>query len=167
MTTTISEPKVDQREEQVYMGIRIQTPMKGMMKAADGLNKELNAWAKKNGLKPTGFPFLRFHVVDMAGIMDIEAGLPVAEPFPGDERVHVGRLPAGRYASLVFVGSGYTGNKTLHEWAAAHGLKYDRWDDPKGDAFRCRYERQLTDPQLEPRKTRRRVEVAIKLADES
>ncbi len=163
--TVVGEPKIDQRSEQIYMGIRVQTPMKGMSQTAGKLFKELNAWARKNGLKPAGPSLLRYYVIDMAGEMDIEVGIPVAEPLPEEGRVHVGRIPPGRYASLVYMGSGFTGNKALIEWARANGLKWDRWDDPKGDAFRCRYESHLTDPQLEPRKTKWEVEVAIKLAD--
>jgi hypothetical protein len=74
----------------------------------------------------------------------------VAEPLPGDERVKPGVLPAGKYASVVYIGNGYTGNKTLIEWAKANGIAWDRWDDPdKGDAFRSRYEAHLTDPKIE------------------
>jgi len=73
-------------------------------------------------------------------------------------------LPPGRYASLIYTGSGYTGNKALVESARAHGLHWDHWDDPKGDAFRSRYESYLTDPKVEPRRKQREAEEAIKLA---
>jgi len=162
--TTVGQPRLDHRPEQPYMGIRTQTPMKGMFKVVGKLFKELNAWAKQNGLRPAGPPFLRYHVIDMAGEMDIEVGIPVETPLPGDGRVSAGVLPAGRFASLVYIGNGYTGNKTLIEWARDNGHAWDRWDDPKGDGFRCRYESYLTDPAVEPRKTKWQVEVAIKLA---
>ncbi|HMN29493.1 MAG TPA: GyrI-like domain-containing protein [Caldilineaceae bacterium] len=96
--------------------------------------------------------------------MDIEIGAPVAASLPGDGRVAAGVLPAGRYASLLFAGSGLTGNKTLLEQAKANGLAWDRWNDAKRDAFRCRYESYLTNPKVEPRKTKWEVEVATKLA---
>jgi effector-binding domain-containing protein len=102
----------------------------------------------------------------MAGDMDIEYGIPVATALSGDERVKADMLPAGRYASLIYIGHGLTGNKTLIEWAKANCLAWDRWDDPKGDAFRSRYESYLTDPKIEPRKTKWEVEVAIKLKDD-
>jgi len=161
----IGEPRVDERTEQPYMGIRTQTPMKGMSKVVTKLFKEMNAWAKKHDLKPAGPPFLRYHVIDMEAEMDIEVGMPVSAALPGDDRVCADVLPAGRYASLIYTGSGYSGNKALVEWAKANGIAWDRWDDAKGDAFRSRYESYLTDPKIEPKKTKWEVEVAIKLAD--
>jgi effector-binding domain-containing protein len=163
--TTVTEPKIDYRNEKPYLGIRTQTPFKGMSKVIGKLFKELSAWAEQQGVAPAGPPFLRLHVIDMAGEMDLEVGVPVEMALPGDGRVTPGVLPAGRYASLVYVGSGLTGNKTLLDWARANGLAWDRWQDPKGDAFRSRYETYLTDPDVEPRKTKWEVEVAIKLAD--
>jgi effector-binding domain-containing protein len=162
----IGEPKIDQRPEIMYMGIRVQTPMKGMCVVADKLFKELNRWAMAHGVEPTGLPFLRLHVIDMAGEMDIEVCLPVAAGVAGDARVTPSVLPAGRYASVNFIGNTYSGSKALLEWARDHGLQWDRWDDERGDAFRARIERALTDPKVEPRKTRRETEVAIKLAED-
>jgi hypothetical protein len=109
---------------------------------------------------------LRYHVIDMNGEMDIEVGLPVDSPLPGDGHITPGVLPAGRYASLVYTGSGLTGNKTLLDWARANDITWDRWKDPRGDAFGARLERFLTDPKIEPRKTKWEIEVAMKIADE-
>jgi effector-binding domain-containing protein len=164
--TIVGEPKIDYRAEKPYMGIRTQTPMKGMFKVVDKLFKELSAWLKQQRLEPAGPPFLRYHVIDMAGNMNIEVGFPVETALPDGERMKAGVLPAGRYASLVYIGHGLTGNKALIEWARANGLAWDRWNDPNGDAFRSRYETYLTDPVIEPRKTKWEVEVAIKLRDD-
>lgn len=109
-------------------------------------------------------------MIDMAGEMNIEVGMPVSaipeNALSEGERVHPGRLPAGRYASLIYSGSGLSGNKALIDWAKASGIAWDRWDDPKGDAFCSRYETYLTDPKVEPRKTKWQVEVAIKIAED-
>ena len=163
--TTIGEPKIDERPETLMMGIRVRVPMKGMSVHVSKLMKEMQNWIKSSGVTPSGAPFIRFHVIDMAGEMDIEVGVPVAEAMTGDERVRAGSFPAGRYASLIYSGSGYSGNRALIEWAKANNLSWDRWDDERGDGFRSRYESYLTDPKLEPRKTKWQVEVAIKLAD--
>lgn len=163
--TTIGKPKIDERPEQPYMGIRVQTPFKGMGKVADKLFKEMTLWMQGHGAELAAPPFLRFHVIDMEGEMDIESGFPVKAHLPGDARVKPGMIPAGRYASLIYTGSGYSGNKALIEWAKANGIEWDAWDDPKGHAFRCRCETYLTDPRIEHRKTRWEIEVAIRLAD--
>lgn len=164
--TTVSEPRIDDRMEQPYLGIRAQVPMSALSKNVSRLFKQLNAYVKENHIERAGSPFLRYYVIDMAGEMDIEVGIPVAAGLPGDETVRSGTIPAGRYASLIYTGSGLTGNKTLLDWAHARGLKWDRWQDPKGVAFRSRYETYLTDPKIEPRKTKWQIEVAIKLADD-
>jgi hypothetical protein len=164
--TRVTQATIDERPEQQYMGIRTQTPFKGMFTVVDKhLFKELRAWMKQECVEPVGSPFLRYHVIDMEGEMDIEVGFPVATVLPGNGRVCPGVMPAGRYASLVYINNGYTGNSVLTRWCIENGLARDQWDTPKGDAFRARYERYLTDPKIEPLKTKWEVEVAIKLAD--
>ncbi len=43
-------------------------------------------------------------------------------------------------------------------------MDFDHWDMEQGDNFRGRYETYLTDPNVEPRKSKWKIEVAIKLA---
>ncbi len=112
-----------------------------------------------------GEPRIDYRAEQATMDIPVTAALPTAA-LPGGEQVSPGNLPAGRYASLVYSGSGMAGNKALIEWARANGIAWDRWDDPKGDAFRARYESYLTDPKIEPRKTKCDIEVAIKLAEE-
>ncbi len=163
---TATPLKIDQRPEIPYMGIRFIAPFKGMRPPQEIARKELLQWFKAQGITPGAPPFLRYHVIDMKGEMDLEYGIPVEQPLEGSGRIKLAILPAGRYVSLIYSGGGYQGNKTLIEGARARGLVFDRWDTDKGDNFRCRYERFLTDPKIEPRKTKWNIEVAIKLADE-
>jgi hypothetical protein len=163
--TTIGKPKIDNRPERLYVGIRTLAPFKGMSKVVTRISKELDQWLKAEGVETSGPPFLRFHVIDMRGTMDITFGVPVPRPILVDGAVTAGVLPAGRYASLVYSGGGIAGNRALIEWVRGQGLAFDRWDTEQGDNFRSRYETYLTDPKIEPRKTRWQVEVAIKLAD--
>ena len=164
--TTIGKPKIDQRPKLAYMGIRTIAPFKGMSKAIGRLSDEMNAWVAARKVKVAGPPFLRYHVIDMRGFMDIEFGFPVRRALPDNGDVKAGVLPAGRYASLVYSGGGISGNRALIEWVRARGLDFDRWDTEQGDNFRGRYETYLTDPKIEPRKSRWNIEVAIKLADQ-
>lgn len=161
----VRQPMIEYRPERLYMGIRVRVPMKGMFAVVDRLRKELSAWFTERRVQPTGPPFLRYHVINMAGDMEIEVGTPFAAAMPGDGRVNAATLPAGHYASLVYSGHGLTGNKALLNWARATGLAWDRWDDQRGDAFGARCETYLTDPRIEPRKTKWEIELAIKLQD--
>ena len=164
--TTIGKPKIDQRPKFTYMGIRTIAPFKGMSKEVDRISKELNAWINEKNVKPAGPPFLRFHVIDMSGFMDISFGVPVRKALPNDGEIKSDVIPAGRYASLIYSGGGISANRTLIEWVRAQGMDFDRWDTEQGDNFRGRYETYLTDPKIESRKSRWQIEVAIKLADQ-
>ncbi|MBI1277878.1 MAG: hypothetical protein GC179_07100 [Anaerolineaceae bacterium] len=164
--TWASEPRIYERPDERYMGIRVQTPFKGMFTLIDKhLFKELRDWMKQEGIEPDGKPFFRYYVINMDGEMDVEVGIPVVTGLPGNGRICPRVLPAGRYASLIYVGTGYTGSGALTRWAIEHGYTFDQWDDPKGTAFRARYERYLTDPKIQPLKSKWECEVAVKLAD--
>ena len=168
MNVKTTEPKLDDRKEKPYVGIRkvvtVQEMGSGLIPQLIG---EVFGWLGKQGIEPAGAPFMRFYVIDMAENMDIEIGVPVAAPVKGDGRVNPGVLPAGRYASLVYtdVSKGYEGNSVLIGWAKDKGIEWDRWDDPKGDAFRSRYEIFIDGPKDDPDPTKWDTEVAIKLAD--
>lgn len=163
--TIIGKAKIDTRPKRTYMGIRTIAPFKGMSKEIGRIGRELNTWVDENRIKTIGPPFLRYHVIDMRGSMDISFCVPVRRAFADDGDVRADFLPAGRYASLVYSGGGISGNRALIEWVRARGLAFDRWDSDQGDNFRGRYETYLTDPQVEPRKSRWQIEVAIKLAE--
>ena len=110
--------------------------------------------------------FLRLHVIDMAGPMDIEVGMTTPEALPGDHRVRPAILPAGRYATLTYRNHSLRANRALLEWTADQHLVLDRRDVPEGDLFACRYEAFRTDPRTEPRKTKWQVELNVRLADD-
>lgn len=163
--TSIGKPKIDKRPKITYMGIRTIAPFKGMPKVIGKLVDELNQWMEDNKVKTSGPPFLRFHVIDMRGFMDISYCVPVRKALPDHGNVKADFIPAGRYASLIYSGGGISANRALIEWVRAQGMDFDRWDTEQGDNFRGRYETYLTDPKIEPRKSKWKIEVAIKLAD--
>lgn len=164
--TKIGEPKIDTRSKQVYMGIRTIAPFKGMSKEVDKIRQQLNAWITVHNIKAIGAPFLRYHVIDMRGGMDISYAVLVDKAVPDEGDIKADELPAGQYASLVYSGGGISANRTLIEWVRAQGMDFDRWDTEQGDNFRGRYESYLTDPKVEPRKSKWEIEVAIKLAQD-
>lgn len=163
----ITKPKIDHRPEQPYVGIRAQVKPSQFRKIIPQFLDEIFAWLAQQGIEMTSPPFMRYYVIDMAGEMDVEIGVPIATPLAaGTDRIHPQILPAGRYASVVYSKvSGIKGNGALIGWARDNGIQWDRWDDPKGDAFRCRIEIFLTDPAEQPDRKLWETEVAIKLAD--
>ena len=84
----------------------------------------------------------------------------------GNDRIRPGVLPAGNYAALTYTRYPLRATKNLLEWAKENSIQWDRWNDPAGDAFGCRYEAYLTDYRVEPKKSAWHVELAIKIRDE-
>jgi effector-binding domain-containing protein len=161
----IGVPGIDRRAARQYVGLRVITPFEGMFAQTDKLFKELRQWVNAQGLAEQGPYFLRYHVIDMKGLMDVEAGFVVKSQQTGDGRVKGGALPAGRYAHLTYSRYALRGNQALLIWVQEKKLEVDREITSKGDAFTCRYEAYLTDYRTEPRKTKWQVDLAFKLMD--
>jgi hypothetical protein len=162
----IVEPaRVEERPAIPYVGIRVITPFRGMLAVRDSLLAEARAGIKEAGIETVGYGFLRLHVIDMDGPMDLEAGYFTAEPVHlAHPRLRPGSMVAGRYATMKYRDHARRANQTLQDWARDNGLTLDRRTVPEGDAFTCRYEAFWTDPAVEPRKTRWTVELSILLA---
>ena len=162
----ILEPaRVEPRPERTYVGIRVVTPFRGMLKVRDELLRELSRWVEESDAETIGHGFLRLHVIDMNGPMNLEVGYFTDGPCQGGGRVQPAWMPAGRYATLTYRDHSMRANRALIEWARDNGVAFDRHQAPEGDAFACRYEAYLTDPRDEPRKTKWAVELAIRVAD--
>src|ERR1700677_3499920 len=97
----IVEPaRVDERPAIPYVGIRVITPFRGMLAARDRLLAEARAGIEEAGLETAGYGFLRLHVIDMDGPMDLEAGYFTAEPAHiVHPRLRPGSMAAGSYAT--------------------------------------------------------------------
>lgn len=163
----IVEPaRVEDRAELPYVGIREVTPFRGMLAARDRLLAEARTAIKDAGIETVGYGFLRLHVIDMNGPMDIEAGYLTSRPVQTSHpRLRPGSMPAGRYATMKYRDHARRANQALQEWARDNGLVLGRATVPEGDAFACRYEAFWTDPAVEPRKTRWTVELSVLLAE--
>lgn len=163
----ITEPKLEDRDEQHYVAIRTQIPMRQLKKVIPQLLGEVFVWLEQQGIAPAGPPFVRYHVIDMQAKLDIEIGVPVANPLSGNNRISPGVLPAGRYATLIYTGvkNGIPGNAALLNWGAQQGIAWDKWETESGDAFGSRLESFITDPDDEPNQAKWETEVAIRLAN--
>ena len=162
----IKPPRVEPRPTVEYVGIRVVTPFRGMLKVRDTLMADLTTWLDGHGAGGAGPLFFRLHVIDMDGPMDIEVGAVTAKRLAGGgDQVRSATLPAGRYATLTYRNHSLRANKMLLEWVRTNGVALDRRETEEGDSFGCRYEAYLTDPRTESRKTKWETELSMRVAD--
>jgi len=162
----IGPVSIVEKPERAYLGIRFQTPFEGMFAQAAKELKALRKWSKENSLSEAGPYFLRYYHCDMKSIMDVEVGLMTDARLAGEGRVQSGSLPQGRYASLIYRGSGLRGNQALMKWAADHAVRFDPLNVSEAESYVCRYEAYLTDYRVESRKLLWDVELSIKIVPE-
>jgi effector-binding domain-containing protein len=160
------EPRIEERTARDYAGIQATVPMTGISAAIDEAFPELFGWLARTGAVPAAPPFLRFLVIDMEALLQIELGVPVAAPMTASGRVRPGVLPAGRYVVLRHIGP-YDGlidaNAALQQWAHDNGLEFDMRDTPEGSVWGSRFEEYITDPSAEPDPSKWETDVAYLL----
>jgi hypothetical protein len=157
---------MEERPKIPYVGIRVVTPFRGMLAIRDQLLAETRARINEAGIETVGHGFLRLHVVDMDGPMDIEAGYFISDPtHTVNSKLRSGSMAAGIYATMKYQDHARRANQALQDWVRDNGFVLDRRTVPEGDQFACRYEAFWTDPRIEPQKTRRTVELSILLAE--
>lgn len=155
-------PALVSRSAYPTLGIRVRAPFRGMLSVRDQIWAELIDWLEANNVQYAGRLFLRFHVVNMVGTMDMEAGVITSEGLGGDDRIKPGELPAGVYVTLTHRDHSVRANKLLLQWAAEGRIELDKTTGDTGDHFACRYERVLSDIRTERKRTNWLVELNIR-----
>ena len=167
-TTVPEQPQVTQRAPQPYVAIPFTVTMATFPQAADTGFPELLGWLGEHGIAPSGPPFIRYHVIDMAAELEIEIGAPVAAAAPVSGRIQAGELPGGRYVTLVHTGP-YDGlvaaNGALQDWARQQGIALESSDGER--RFRGRVEFYPTDPGQEPDTAKWAVEIAYLISEDA
>lgn len=163
----MSEPQVELREAQPYLGIHAPS-IDGIRSFADTAFPELFAWLREHGVAPAGPPFIRYYEVDAAGEpLDVEVGVPVGRAPDGDARVRADALPAGSYLTFVHVGP-YTSDSMpdlgdaraeLIAWASDNGVAYGIETD-RGLQMPCALEHFRVGPVDDPDFTKWETEFA-------
>jgi effector-binding domain-containing protein len=162
------EPSIVERPALPYAAIKVLVSMNELGTIVPPLNGEVFQWLAARGAAPAGAPFWKYNLIDMQRSLEIEAGVAVAEPVSGDDRVLGGVLPAGRYVTTRHVGHPSTlmaATAALLVWAETHGLAWDKSDTPQGERWGARLEIYLTDPRDEPDMDRWVTELVFRLAD--
>lgn len=168
MTEPRATPTVVERAAQPYVGVRELITMTTFARVADQL-PGLFDWLAERGVTPSGPPFFRYLTIDMERQLDVEAGIPVAQPVEVEGPYFARSLPAGRYATSSYVGHPdglIEETARLLAWADEQGLAWDVRDTPFGEAWGCRLEVLLTDPAVEPDMNNWRTDLVFRLADE-
>ena len=155
----LTKPKMTERPEQHYVGIRARVTMEELGRVVPPLWPEVFAWLGERGMAAAGPPFIRYLIVNMEGELEVDAGVPVTAAVSGDERVQPGVLPAGPYATLIHTGPPedlVAANAALLRWGAESGAEWQM----SGERWAARLESSLTDPSREPDRNKWQTEVA-------
>ena len=158
--------EITERPEQPYIAVKAQVTMQAISAIADRI-PEVFGWLAAHGVAAAGPPFLKYNVIDMARQLEIEAGVPVAAAVEGDDGMLSSVLPAGRYATTIYVGHPaklVDATAELLAWAAAQGLVFDVSETDAGERWGCRLEIYLTDPARQPDMDKWETQLAFLLA---
>jgi effector-binding domain-containing protein len=158
-------PKIVEYADQPYAGIRANVAM-GHVGELGPLIGEVFGWLAARGTAPAGLPFFKYNVIDMAGELEMEVGVPVRDAVTGDDRVQAGVLPAGRYVTMWHVGHPdglIDATSRLLAWGKAQGVKWDASDDQKH--WGVRIESYEDNPDEQPDMNKWRTELRFRLAD--
>ena len=165
----LSEPRIEQRDELRYAAIPARATTVTIPTELPPLIPEVFGWLAEQGVAPAGPPFFRYLVIDMAGDLDVEVGVPVATQVTANGRVLAGSFPAGRYATAVHTGPyDELGDATrqLLAWAKESGVVFQvRETEAAGDTWAGRAEFYLTSPDEEPDPQRWLTELAFLVAE--
>lgn len=167
-----STPTLEERAATDAVAIVATVTMGSMGDVLPPLTPRLARHLVEHGVDPSGPPFWRYRVIDMAGLLEVEVGFPVASArhaqMVATEDVVAGVLPAGTYVTTIHVGHPdglIDATAALLEWAEHAGVTWDRTTGDDGGVWGCRLEEYLTDPAEEPDLTKWRTRLAFKTAD--
>jgi len=160
-------PKIVERKAQPYVAMRRKAniPFGAVI---DATMPKLWQWIEDHRVEPTGPPFFKYNLIDMAREMEIEFGAPTTTLLEPDDQVVTGTLPAGRYATITHHGH-YDNlmevNAVLIGWVNQHGYKLDMEPTSEGERFASRIEIYPNDPREVPNPEDWETVLAFKLAD--
>lgn len=121
----ISEPKTEYRDEQYYVAIKNQVRQIDIPVLLPPLISELFNWLKAKRLEPSGAPFFKYSEME-GDKMKVEVGVLIDKKVTGNQRIHSGIFPAGKYLEVTYTGP-YSNLPEVHaklaEWKENHHLK--------------------------------------------
>jgi effector-binding domain-containing protein len=162
------QPQIMNRSTVEYAGVRERLRRDRLADVVPRSIGEVAEFLQRHQIAPTGAPLVRYLVVDYnTNIVEIEVGLPVARFAPPHDRVRLGDIPAGRYATVTHRGSYDTLVDTtaaLLEWGKLRNAIWQMTEQENVTQWGARVERYDVGPPAEPDPIRWRTEIAILLA---
>jgi effector-binding domain-containing protein len=162
--TMLSEPKFINRDPQPYAAIRLAVEQPEIPQKAPPLIPEILRWTAEHA-EQAGPAFFNYTAMEPGRPMQMEVGVPVAEPVKSDGRVVGGTLPGGRYVTVTWTGP-YDklrgAHEALHQWLAKQDLDKAASADDKGMTLLEIY---ITDPEEVKDPNQWVTEIAFKLKD--
>lgn len=158
-------PALVQRSPTPYAALPASVAMSALGEMIPAALDEVAAALAAVGIAPIGPPLIRYRVIDMDGLLQVENGWPVAELRGAPDSLVLDTLPGGSYGAATYrdVREGVAANAALLEWGAQQGLAWDRREGADGDVFASRVEFFLTGPEDDPDPAQWLTEVAIKV----
>ncbi len=159
-------PALVEREATPYVAVPRRVTMDQLDAAIPASVDQVAAWLTAHGIELSGLALIRYRVIDMAGVLQVEIGWSVDSPVDAPAPFVVDVLPAGTYGSATYrdPSEGIAGNGALIAWADDAGIGWDVEVTDDGDAFASRVEFFLTGPDEDPDPTTWLTEVAILVA---
>ncbi|WP_119695817.1 GyrI-like domain-containing protein [Microbacterium halotolerans] len=158
---------VEQRAERPWVGVRMTGELAHWDRVNAHVPKLYAALAAAGGI-PEGGPIYQYHRLKTAADpMDITVSVPVPACMEIGDGFETGIIPSGRYLVARPAG-GPDVLGTVHgemwQWAAVQGLELAVDERADGIHWRGRTEQFLTDPAMEPDRSKWAIEVAYLLA---
>lgn len=157
---------VEEWSERPWVGVRMTAALPEWGRVNAQVPRVYAALAAAGGV-PLGGPIYRYHRIRTPEEpMDLTVSVPVAACIALGDGFESGVLPAGRYA-VARPDAGPDAVRSVHDelaaWLREHGLTPDAEEREDGVHWAARTEQYLTDPQVEPDRTKWEVEVAYLL----
>lgn len=128
------------RQELPTITMRVKTTVNSVSEDLGRIYGQIFSYLQETGTQPAGVPFAWYH--DMSeNEIDLEAGVPVAQPMSGNDQVKPSTLPGGPVAVVWYIGPYGEGmgaaHETISQWMGPNGYEPGAgpwevyWTDPE------------------------------------
>jgi len=94
---------LEEKEAQPTISIRARTPVQNLPQVLGKAYASIITYLNEIGIPPSGAPYVGYFNMDMQDL-DIECGLPVAQPAAGNNELKPSEIPAGKQVSCLYTG---------------------------------------------------------------